>query len=238
MEFWIVVLFNETFLEQSIWICKWVNWWSYRLTIFHVFCVYNFENFNFLFAQTCKSMSPYQNISEQTLFCIVLFRVNIRQVLLSHSWNMGFSSFLWTKYMENCEAMTSSTHTCLHPPACIHTNCSATITISRTASRPYEPRRAIFAKWNWTRLSRQLQGIRDLTGRQSENFKRVQNTFATCNALSESYVTSAKVTGISLATPWQRALGSKQIHLLGPLRLLEVASCLHAAVQRRPTIEQ
>ena len=32
------------------------------------------------------------------------------QVLLSHSWNMWFSSFLWTKLMENCEAMTSLTH--------------------------------------------------------------------------------------------------------------------------------
>ena len=32
----------------------------------------------------------------------------------------------------------------------------------------------------------------------------------------ESYVTSAWVTGISLATPWQRALGSKQIHSLRP----------------------
>ena len=35
------------------------------------------------------------------------------------------------------------------------------------------------------------------------------------------YVTSAGVTDISLATPWQRTLGSKQIH---SLRLLEVAS--------------
>ena len=124
-------------------------------------------------------MSPYQNISEQTLFCIVLFRVNIRQVLLSHSWNMGFSSFLCTKYMENCETMTS-THTYLYPPACIHTNCSATITSIRyhvqPQGLPYEPRSVNFAKWNWTRLSRQLQGIRDLTGRKSENFKRVQNT--------------------------------------------------------------
>ena len=36
--------------------------------------------------------------------------MDIRQALLSHSWNMGFSSFLWTKYMENCEAMISSTN--------------------------------------------------------------------------------------------------------------------------------
>ena len=27
--------FQETFLDQSIWICKWVRWWCHRLTIFH-----------------------------------------------------------------------------------------------------------------------------------------------------------------------------------------------------------
>ena len=33
MKFWIFVIFIETFLEQSIWICKWVSWWCHRLTI-------------------------------------------------------------------------------------------------------------------------------------------------------------------------------------------------------------
>ena len=39
-----------------------------------------------------------------------LFREELRQVKHSHSWNMKFLSFLCTKWMENCEAMTSSTH--------------------------------------------------------------------------------------------------------------------------------
>ena len=61
----------EAFLEQSIWICEWVSWWSRRLTILSMYFVYNmFKIFIFIFAQTCKDMSPYQNISEQTLFCI------------------------------------------------------------------------------------------------------------------------------------------------------------------------
>ena len=37
MKFWIFVIFIETFLEQSIWICKWVSWWCHRLTIFPYF---------------------------------------------------------------------------------------------------------------------------------------------------------------------------------------------------------
>ena len=27
-------LFNKTFVEKSIWICKWVSWWCHRLIIF------------------------------------------------------------------------------------------------------------------------------------------------------------------------------------------------------------
>ena len=70
MKILIFVIFNETFLEQLIWI--YANervddviasqFSTYFLLIF-------FGQFSF-FAQTCKSTSPYQNISEQTLFCI------------------------------------------------------------------------------------------------------------------------------------------------------------------------
>ena len=48
---------------------------------------------------------PYNKLYQSTHYS-ALIRVDIRQALLSHSWNMGFSSFLWTKYMGNCEAMT------------------------------------------------------------------------------------------------------------------------------------
>ena len=59
---------------------------------YSIYYLYNFEKFLF-FSQTCKNMSPYENKLEQTLFCI-LFRVDIRQVLLSHSLNMEVSSYL------------------------------------------------------------------------------------------------------------------------------------------------
>ena len=121
MKFWIFVIFTETFLEQSIWICKWVRWWSYCLTIFHVFCIlYNFENFHMyksiilkiciysFFIALLKHIHGKLHVTiSKRLFIraniiLHLFRVDIkRQVLLSHSWTMGFSSFLWTKYMEN-----------------------------------------------------------------------------------------------------------------------------------------
>ena len=37
-KFWIFVIFNETFLEQWMWTCKWVSWRCHRLTIFYLFC--------------------------------------------------------------------------------------------------------------------------------------------------------------------------------------------------------
>ena len=47
MKVWIFVIFNKTLFSWTVDydICKWVIWLSHRLTIFHVFCIYNFENF-------------------------------------------------------------------------------------------------------------------------------------------------------------------------------------------------
>ena len=61
------------------------------------------------FAQTCDSMShilTYIGVNN----ILHLFREELRQVWHTHSWNMKFLSFLCIKWMENCEAMTSSTH--------------------------------------------------------------------------------------------------------------------------------
>ena len=69
----------------------------------YILYIYNF--FFFFFAQTCQILSPYQNILEKNNN---LSQVDIRQVLLSHSWNMRFSLFLGTNIMKNFEAMTSS----------------------------------------------------------------------------------------------------------------------------------
>ena len=64
------------------------------------------------FAQTCKRtvlISTYRPTIRANII-LHLFKLDIRQVLLSHSWNKGFSSFLWSKYMDTCVAMTSLTH--------------------------------------------------------------------------------------------------------------------------------
>ena len=45
---WSFTSFHKTFLDQSIWICKWASWWCHRLTTCHIFCTYNFEKFNIL----------------------------------------------------------------------------------------------------------------------------------------------------------------------------------------------
>ena len=37
---------QETFLDQSIWICKWMSWWCHRLTIFHSFCTQKWQKFH------------------------------------------------------------------------------------------------------------------------------------------------------------------------------------------------
>ena len=103
---WSFIIFNKSFLEQSIWINKRMSWWCHLLTFFS-FSTY-FEYFIRFFSPP-SNMQKFQNISEQTLFCI-LFSVDIRQVSLFHSWNMGYSSCLWTKLMAYCEAMTSLTH--------------------------------------------------------------------------------------------------------------------------------
>ena len=43
VKFRIFVIVYETFLEQSTWICKWVSWWSHRLTIFYAFYIYTWK---------------------------------------------------------------------------------------------------------------------------------------------------------------------------------------------------
>ena len=61
--FWNFTFFRKTFLDQSLWIFKWVSWWCHRLTICHIYYTWNSENFHF-FPDTGKSISLYQNISE------------------------------------------------------------------------------------------------------------------------------------------------------------------------------
>ena len=43
MTFWNFDCFRKTFLDQSLWIFKWVNWWCHALTICHIFHTKNFK---------------------------------------------------------------------------------------------------------------------------------------------------------------------------------------------------
>ena len=69
MTLWSFANFHKTFLDQSIWICKWASRWCHRLTTCHIFCTYNFEKFNILriLVIVCPS---YQAVLELTLFYI------------------------------------------------------------------------------------------------------------------------------------------------------------------------
>ena len=87
MTFWSFANFHKTFLDQSIWICKWASWWCHRLTICHIFCTYIFEKFNILPRLVIVCFS-YQDILELTLFYIYSERNwGKSNVLLAEIWN-------------------------------------------------------------------------------------------------------------------------------------------------------
>ena len=109
MKFWISIIFNKTFLEQSIWICKWVSWWCHRLTIFHGFCSQKWRKshtFQLRESKTCL-------ISTMNNVCSGIFWYG---EMLLHVWAKQIKMFkiLYTQCMENCQAMTSSTHSFAH----------------------------------------------------------------------------------------------------------------------------
>ena len=79
--------FHKTFLDQSIWICKWVSWWCHRLTTYHIFCTYIFFLFNILpkLLIVCPS---YQDILVLTLFCIYSESNSGKSnILIAEIWN-------------------------------------------------------------------------------------------------------------------------------------------------------
>ena len=80
--------FHKTFLDQSIWICKWASWWCHRLTTCHIFY---FEKFNILriFVIVCSS---YQAVLELTLFYIYSERNwGKSNILIAEIWNFVIS---------------------------------------------------------------------------------------------------------------------------------------------------
>ena len=69
MKFWSFTNFHKTFLDQSIWIYKWMSSWCHHLTTCHIFCTYNFEYFKIL-PKLVIVWPSYQDILELTIFCI------------------------------------------------------------------------------------------------------------------------------------------------------------------------
>ena len=93
IELWSFVIFHKTFLEHSIWICKWVSWWSHLLTFsiyfeykifLFFFCVCFFLCFFFLlkYVKVCPHFQIYHS-----KHYFAWFRVDIKQLLPSHGWN-------------------------------------------------------------------------------------------------------------------------------------------------------
>ena len=101
------------FFEQSIWICKWVSWWC-NPSLFSIYFAHNILKMcHYLFLLKHVKACPHIiNISEQTLFCIYsvisVWTYGKFYFFKAEIWN--FNNFLWTKLMENCEAMTWSHH--------------------------------------------------------------------------------------------------------------------------------
>ena len=105
MIFWISIIFIEIFLEQSIWLCKWVSCWCHRLSIFHVFCSQKLWKSHISATRmqnnVCSDIFWYGDM--HVLFtCLSKEQTNNR--------NVQIVIYFYTKYMENCEAMRSSTH--------------------------------------------------------------------------------------------------------------------------------
>ena len=106
MTLWSFANFHKTFLDQSIWICKWASWWCHRLTTCHIFCTYNLEKFNILriLVIVCPS---YQAALELTLFYIYSEKNwGKSNILIAEIWN--FCHFCAQNEWGNCEAMTST----------------------------------------------------------------------------------------------------------------------------------
>ena len=88
MTLWSFANFHKTFLDQSIWICKWASWWCHRLTTCHIYFVHEIlKKFNILriLVIVCPS---YQAVLELTLFYIYSERNwGKSNILIAEIWN-------------------------------------------------------------------------------------------------------------------------------------------------------
>ena len=108
MTLWSFANFQETFLDQSLWICKWVSWWCHRLTIFHSFCTQKWQKFHiFSYENVRLALIPLWIDAE---LCKLQYILIWGTYYHKFGQNIKIFKLLWTKYMASSEVMTSSTH--------------------------------------------------------------------------------------------------------------------------------
>ena len=76
MTFWNFTFFRKTFLDQSLWIFKWVSWWCYLLTIFYTFHYRNDKNLIFQPWDSKHCLISTQNKWE-IMFSLIYFDTRI-----------------------------------------------------------------------------------------------------------------------------------------------------------------
>ena len=89
MTLWIFANFHKTFLDQSIWICKWASWWCHRLTTCHMYFVHKILNNSDILRMLVIVCPSYQDILELTLFYIYSERNwGKSNILIAEIWNV------------------------------------------------------------------------------------------------------------------------------------------------------
>ena len=74
--FWNFTFFRKTFLDQSLWIFKWVSWWCHPLTIFYTFQLQNDKNLIFQLWECKPCLISTQNKWE-IMFILIYFDTRI-----------------------------------------------------------------------------------------------------------------------------------------------------------------
>ena len=99
-------LWSFTFLDHSIWICKWVSWWCHHFTVWNL----NIKllKVNSFLLKHVKACPHIKNIGVNII--LHLFRLDISQFyfLIAEIWD--FCDWSEKKWIESCEVMTSSSH--------------------------------------------------------------------------------------------------------------------------------
>ena len=93
MTFWNFTFFRKTFLDQSLWIFKWVSWWCHHLTIFYTFHLQNWQNLIFQLWECKPCLISTQNKWE-IMFILIYFDTRICFYLYLEK-NENFQNFMY-----------------------------------------------------------------------------------------------------------------------------------------------